>query len=278
MKIVSTGRTISTSEYLARKQKERRKRWLIASGVLGGLIVATVFVLRLNSLQITSVVAEGVPATGSAQVEARTLELLSGSYLWLVPKTNTFIYPKSRLEKELPRAFPRLSSVALSLDGMHLLKIEAVERTPYALYCHALVPSGVEGCYFLDETGFIFDTSPTFSEGVYFVYRAEPAFQNPLGRQFVPQGEFESLVVFITRLGKAGAEPRSLVLTETEDKLVLASGATILFSRQADTRSLAQALESFLDSDTIKAKPGFWQKLQTLDMRTENKVFYTFRE
>ncbi len=271
MKIVSTGRTISTTEYLAKKVKARRKRLLIACGAFLALIVAVVLVLRLESLQISEVVAEGVPSTGSSQVEEVVHEFLAGSYLWLVPKTNALFYPRSGLEEELGRQFPRLSSVATSLEGARLLRVEGVERKPFALYC-------TDTCYFLDETGFIFDASPVFSDGVYFTYTSEVSLENPLGRQFVPQPEFESLAAFVTRVGTLGVLPHSLELSDTEGTIILDTGATIAFSRGADTSALARALESFLESEPIKAQGNFWDKLSMLDMRTENKVFYSFRE
>lgn len=270
MKIVSTGRTISTTEYLAKKMKARRQRLYIASGAFFVLVIAAVFILRLESLQITETVAEGVPATGALAVEARAEDVLSGSYLWLVPKTNAFLYPKTKLERTLAREFPRLSSVAVSLEGSHVLKIEGVERKPFATYCS-------DTCYFLDETGFIFDVSPVFSEGVYFVYRVDPPLEQPLGRELVPQPEFESLAAFVARVGRLDVEPRSLRLSQAEGRLALAGGAVIVFSRGADTETLARSLESFLESEPIKAEKYFWQRVSTLDMRTENKVFYSFR-
>lgn len=276
MKIVSTGRTISTTEYLAKKVRARRKRMLIACGAVLVLIIIAVLVLRLKSFQIKEVVAEGVPSTGSAQVQEVASELLSGSYLWLVPKTNIFFYPRSHLEQELGQRFPRLSSIAASLEGAHILHIKGVERAPFARYC-ALALSGVEGCYFLDETGFIFDASPVFSEGVYFTYATAVPLEDPLGRQFIPQPEFESLAAFVTRVGTFGVEPHSLELSDTEGTMILRSGASIKFSRGVDTAALSRALESFLESEPIKAEKDFWNKLSTLDMRTENKVFYSFK-
>jgi hypothetical protein len=270
MKIVSTGRTISTSEYLERKQRARRKRLYILLGSLAALLVALISVLRLPSLQITEVAAAGVPATGADEVEAKAREYLAGSYLWIVPKTNTFLYPKARLERELGREFPRLSAVAVSLEGAHLLKVEGVERKPFALYCNDV-------CYFLDETGFTFDISPSFSDGVYFTYTTAVPLENPLGRQFLTPAEFESLAAFVAGVRKVGVEPHSLELSETEGTVILATGATIKFSRGADTQALARALESFLASDEIKGEKDFWARLSTLDMRTANKVFYTFK-
>jgi hypothetical protein len=275
-RLVSTGRTISTSEYLEKKQKARRKRLLVVCGALLGFLVLAVLTLRLQTFQITEVVAEGVPATGAAEVEDAARAFLAGSYLWLVPKTNALIYPKARLEAALEREYPRLSSVSASLEGAHELRIAGVERKPYALYC-VLALSGVEGCYFLDETGFIFDASPTFSDGVYFTYTADPALTDPLGKQFLTPNEFEALAGFVTQVATLGVEPRSLALTEDQGTLLLANGASIIFSRSADIPALADTLKAFLASDEIKAQADFWQKLATLDIRVPNKVFYVFK-
>ncbi|MBX4206472.1 hypothetical protein KW784_01670 [Candidatus Parcubacteria bacterium] len=270
MKIVSTGRTISTTEYLAKKVKARRKRLWIACGAFLVLIIMTLFALRMKSLQIAEVKVEGAAGVAPSQVEEAAREFVAGSYLWLVPKTNVFFYPRAGLERELLRRFPRMSSAAASLEGLHILRVSAGERKPYALYCG-------EECYFMDDTGFIFDTAPQFSDGVYLAYSSDAPLESPLGKQFVPEAEFRGLSAFAERLEALGAEPRSLRFSGTEGRVSLAGRGAILFARGADMGSLASGLESFLASEPIRAEGNFWQKLATLDMRTENKVFYSFK-
>lgn len=277
MKIVSTGRTISTTEYLAKKMKERRKRLLAASGAFVILLVLAVFLLRLKSFQIREVAVSGAVVTGAESVERAIEEALSGRYFWLIPKRNALLYPRATLEETLLEKFPRFSTVTLSLEGMRGLSVVAEERKPFALYCDALVPSGVEGCYFMDDTGFIFDTAPSFSEGVYFAYASDRVWETPLGEQFLPAAEFQALAGFVAGLQALGLEPLSLRLRVGEGTIFMREGSTILFRQDADIDTLSGNLASFLKSEAVTREANFWSRLRTLDMRTENKVFYSFR-
>lgn len=276
MKIVSTGRTISTTEYVEKKQRARRQRLFIIIGILFALLVAVVFVLRMKSLRITTVDVFGATVTGAEPVEAATRHLLTGNYVWIVPRANALIYPESRIEQGLLKDFPRFSSVSAALVGRQGLRIDAVERTPAALYCTDAASSSP--CYFMDTTGFVFAPAPTFTPGVWLEYSSNASLANPLGTQFIPAGEFESLSAFMRRLKEEKVEPISATLTGHDWTILLSNGAKVFLARQADASKLGNDLASFLTSDAIKNEPNFWQKLDTLDLRTANKIFYTFTQ
>ena len=246
------------------------------------LLIGGVLVSRAKSLQISTIEVSGALVTGSAPVEAVTKDMLSGYYLWLIPRANFFLYPRGALEKVLLRKFPRFSSVSIEVKGLQTLQISAIERQPFALYClpgGALAKSGATGaCSFLDESGFIFDTAPTFSEGVYFAYSSALPIEAPLGKEFLPATEFRLLSGFIEKLQELNVKPLSFTLSQDEENLILVGGAVLKWNRESDLSRIFSNLEAFLSSDAIKGQKDFWNKLLVLDLRTENKVFYTFRE
>lgn len=279
MKIVSTGGTISTFEYLEKKLRARRRRWVFTGFSLLILLIVAVVLSRQEKLRIQEVLVTGAHVTPVEDISAAATEALAGYYFWLVPKDNAVIYPRAYVRSVLSRTFSRLSSVSLSLTGLTVLNIDVVEREPFALYCKEVLVSVEDSpsCYFLDETGFIFDSAPFFSTGVYFIYALETPLENPLGVAIMPQAEFEILDKFIVSLEPLLGQSQGVSLSPTEARLFLEHKLTLLWRREDDMSHLLSNLESFLTSPTIKEQKNFLQNLEELDLRTEDKVFYKFR-
>lgn len=274
MKIVSTGATLASPGFLEKKQKARRKKLKIFCGALFVLLIGAGFLLRIQSLRISTVTISGAQAIDAAKVETAVKELLLGNYLFILPRDSAFLYGNGRIKEELMKNFPRFSSVQISLSDFKELGVSVVEREPFALYCG----EGTGGCYFLDKTGFIFDNSPAFSDGVYIVYTLTPQFSEPLGTAYLPVDEFTPIAEFLSKLPSIGALPLSLILKENEFTLIIKGGAKILWPRGSDMNRIYANLEAFLMSPTISADKEFLLKVRELDLRTEDKVFYRFNE
>lgn len=277
MKIVSTGGTISTETYLARRRVARRKRQIFVSASLLILLVLLVVISRLERFRIQDISVTGANVIGADTVTEFTQNILSGYYLWLIPHNNALIYPRGELKRALANNFPRFSSVNVALSGLNKLNVTVVEREPFALYCSAVDATEISPCYFLDNSGFIFDSAPAFSGGVYFVYASLETIDNPLGRQLLPQDQFQMLVKFIDKLPELGVIPLTLKLNEGYFELTLPHDAHLLWSRDSDFTLIYSNLEVFLKSETIISQKDFLSKVSELDLRTDNKVFYTFK-
>lgn len=277
MKIVSRGGTLSTEVYLKKKKRAQRKRLLIIVSIILAILVVLVLIARLEKFRIQDISVSGATVIGGDMVENFSDEVLSGYYLWVVPKDNVLLYSSSRLEKSLMKKFPRFRSVETTLGGVNTLHISVIEREPHALYCgESIIPEGAV-CFFLDKSGFIFDKAPAFSDGVYFVYASEPSLENPEGRQIVPADEFDTLSSFIENLLALNIDAISLKIGRSEYDLTFRKGAHILWKEDSDIVLVYSNLETFLRSDVIKADKDFLDKIKQLDLRTDNKVFYTFK-
>lgn len=278
MKIVSTGKTLSLTEYHERRVRARRKRWMIYGGIILVVLVALTLVSRLQSLRIKNITVIGAEAISTDLVRAVTLDALSGYYLWLVPRDNSLIYSRDTVIEMLNRKFPRFSSINLNLSNPTSLDISVIEREPFALYCgHLSGTSESSPCYFLDDQGFIFDTAPVFSEGVYFIYSSDPDFENPLGQEYLPREEFNLLGEFVRSLTTLGFKPLSVVMGEKEFQLSTVTETKILWPRTDNFSAVFSNLESFLNDPAIKAQKDFIEKISELDLRTINKVFWKLK-
>jgi cell division septal protein FtsQ len=274
MKIVSTGSTLASPGFLEKKQKRRRRRQKIFLALAIILLLALVFVSRLDTFRINEVTVSGAKAVSADDVEEKVRESLSGYYLWLIPHDSSFLYGKGKIRRELEESFPRFSAIDISLGEFKTLNISVSEREPFALYCE----DDSAKCYFLDQTGFIFDFAPNFSEGVYFIYSDAELDENPLGRKFLPMEEFMALSAFVSKLSQLSLVPLSLTMDQNEFEVKLKTGNSVSWQRGADLARTYSNLESFLLSPTIVSQRDFMEKVLELDLRTEDKVFYRFRE
>lgn len=278
MKIVSTGRTLFSEETYEKKREERKRKLVLWGSFLLILFVALILATRISGIQIKEIKVEGARVITSDEIARNVRETLEGKYYLLVPKSNSLLYPGDEIKENLLEEFPRFGAVELSLDGLNTITVYVSERNPYALYCpNASRPQDASSCYFLDDTGFIFDEAPAFSGVVYFIYSTDPAIENPKGKEFLEVSEFQNLTVFLDAVRGLGFEPTALQVGETESKLLLPDNAQILWNRKDDLNHLYQNLEAFMQNPAIQAETNFMGKISSLDLRTENKVFYRFK-
>ncbi len=271
-KIVSTGRTLFSEETYEKKRQERKRKVVLWSALALMIFVGLVLATRISGIQIREIKVEGAQVITQEEVARNVRETLAGKYYLLVPKSNSLLYPGNEVRDNLSREFPRFNAVELSLDGLQTLTVYVAERKPFALYCATPAPREVEGCYFLDDTGFIFDEAPAFSGVVYFVYSSFPAIEQPQGQRLLDETRFQNLTLFLDTVRHQGFDPVALQIGKEDSKLMLISGAYVLWNTQDDLNILYQNLEAFLESPTIKTQENFIENLSYLDLRTENKI------
>lgn len=244
---------------------------------------------RLDGLNISQVEISGNKVIDTSAIDSVIREEISGKYLWLFPKTNVLIYPKSKIKTALENNFSRLSNIEISMDRK-MLKISVSEREAKYLWCGA--STGVqhpteEKCYFLDDEGYIFDEAPYFSGEVYFKFYGSPdgEAESPAGSYF-SQKNFKQLILFKDVVAGMGTKPVMIsVLPDGDIEMFLArSGANtlgpkIIFKSDADLKNVAENLQAALATDPLMSQ--FKNKYSTLlyiDLRFGNKVYFKFNE
>ena len=271
MKIVSSGRVLNSAAFYKKKKRRKRLQFiLIFIGVLE-IIFSLIYFFRQEQFLITTIVVTGENVIAKEEITQTVRHLLDGYYLWIIPRANTFIYPRQTIEQNLTEAFPRLKSIDLNVDELRTLILTVEERAPFALYCVG------DKCFFLDKEGLIFAPAPSFSAGVYFIYRTEDLIENPIGKRFVTPEEFGSLLKFMETLSILNIRPSTLEIGIDDYSLFLSDGGRIIWRRGDDLLFIRSNLEAFLSDDSIRAQSDFLKKILYLDLRTENKVFYKFK-
>jgi len=271
MKIVSSGRVLNSREFYEKKKRKRRIQFILLSVAFISGVSLFVYLSRQEQFLIVEVAVLGENVVDKEEITKATQHLLAGYYLWMVPRANAFIYPSRTIERSLLKEFPRLKSVEVDSGESQRLLVTVEERIPLALYC-------ISECFFLDEEGLIFASAPFFSSGVYFIYTTEDSLENPVGERIVPIEEFKKLSEFIEALAVLNIYPIGLEISGGEYRLLLPTGGRILWRRDDDLTLIYANLEAFLADNVIRTQSDFLDKVLYLDLRTENKVFYKFKE
>jgi len=266
--------------------KKKRKRVILNKVVLSlSAIVAIVACLgyfsRLPNLNIKEIKVTGNKIVETKDIESLINEQLSQKYLWLIPKTNILIYPENKLETALSNKFKRLKDLRFSIENNKVLVLAVGERIPKYMWCgDELVEDDQETCYFLDNEGYIFDQAPYFSGEVYFKFYGKPE-----GEYFMPQ-QFKELVSFIDLLSGIGLKPAVLYLAPDQDINIFLSKGTgalsrpkILLKKNADLHNLAENLDTAVSTDPLMSElKTKYSKLEYIDLRFGNKIYYRFHE
>ncbi len=267
--------------------KKHRQRAILNKVLVSLLALAVIFAFlaylsRLNSLQISDIEIIGNKVIDTQAIVSVVKSDIAGKYLWLFPKSNILIYPENGIKNNLQNKFARLKDINLSINNNKILNISVNERTAAYTWCGTVPTTTEENCYFLDASGYVFDTAPYFSGEVYFKFYGD--ITNPLGSYFSKQN-FQQLISFKDVLISLGLKPVALYITTDGDIQIFLSGGTtllnapkILLRADADLKNVAENLQAALNTEPLQSKfKNNYAKLQYIDLRFGNKVYDKFQ-
>jgi cell division septal protein FtsQ len=280
---------LNSPRLLELKRKRRRvmmEKILLIVFILGAVIFLLTYISRINKFNITRVEVSGNKVVDAEEIKNKVMEDIKGKYLGLFPKTNFILYPKNFIKESLATNFRRLKDISINVKNLNTLEVGVAERTGLYTWCGEAVPevsTADEKCYFMDETGYIFDEAPYFSGGVYLkFYGTFPNYNDsPLGFYFA-NDIFNNLVTFKANIEGMGLKPEAMFLGKDGDvevRLAPGSGARpkILIKSDGDFEKAAENLQAALSTEPLltdfKKK---YSSLQYIDLRYGNKVYYKF--
>ena len=240
-------------------------------------------------LAIKDTLINGTSIISWDEVSKKVDEGLSGKYLFLFSKRNSFIYTHDKLKESLMKAFPRIEELDIKVRDLNLV-LNIKERLGSYLYCGLTLPDVKEevgeNCYFVNNDGYIFDKAPYFSGDIYFKYYTDINIGggSPLGSQVFTPDRFHSVARFIDGVTALGFKP--VYLVKTDDGIyslyLKAKGANsnpkIMFKEEndlsliLDNLSIAMSKKEF--ANEINSK---YDTLSYIDLRFKNKVLYKFQ-
>lgn len=269
------------------KKHERSRRRRLKLRLAGGAILlfvlvgGSIWVAHRPSLLINKIELEGSKTATQAEVEKVVLKALEGNYYYFYPKRHAWLYSDTDITDAIIKKFPRFAEVSISQLNDQTLKIKVEERKPKFLWCDI----GRIDCYYTDETGLAFMRSPNFSNRLFFEFIADLK-SDPVGSYPLPTAEFAKILEFKKSLSSimSGSLLDDLRFSELwsdedNDYYFVASSTKILFNLKQDLNLAANNLKSALASKDFNSDMALGDNnLEYIDLRTNPKVFYRFRE
>lgn len=260
----------------SRLRARKRTRLRVLSPMLGGLALAAIGGLTYLSwrpfLRIQEVRIEGAQTIATSTLERFVRARLAGTYLGVLPRDNVFIYPKSRVERDLRAAYPLFADVSVAADSLTSLVVALAERGPVALWCGSS-PAASEPCLYLDESGMAYAQAPAFSGAPYARhYGVLP--EGPLPRQFLAPDRFRSLLALVEAMKEKTGEIERVSVSADDVSAVL-GGFIVKFTLAEDPADVFRRFALALGSAPFSAHK--LSDFQYLDLRFGDKLYYKLK-
>jgi hypothetical protein len=276
-----------------RKQVRKSRLRLRLAGIIFLFVFALASAAFLSRLDIFTIKTVRVSENGTPNAQAILAivrQAMKGSYFWLLPKNNAFLYPKKNIEAQVLAAFPRVAEVNTKMDETGTLSVSLREREPAALWCGegASVDTPDVGreernatdaiCYFVDESGYIFSEAPSFSGTVFFKYYTLLSPGKPVGQYIMNVETFKKLTNLLDSFRNLGLVPTSLVREDGDFTAFLEDGAKIIWSGSQDFKDVFDNLQLLLSApDFVDESHKQPLELEYIDLRFGNKIFYKWQ-
>lgn len=270
-------------EYRKKRRKAIRNRIILFTILFCVVVTGLAVASSRAELKIDKIIVSGNRIVETKDIEDTVRQDIVGKYFRLFSRANSFIFPEKKIQLDLLQKYKRLLDLTLKVTDIKTLEITVSERQAKYIWCGDIFPTiddlGAQ-CYFLDDDGYVFDTSPYFSGGVYFKFYGQihSASADKLGAHFL-SNDFQRVVNFKETMENMDLKVISLEVKDDNDVYAyLSSGASIIFKLSDDFEKLAENLQSALATEPLHT--NFNKKYNSLlyiDLRFGNKVYYKFR-
>lgn len=219
---------------------------------------------------------------GMSEIPEQTLidfveDQIAGTYAGLVPKRGFFAVRPRALEERLRLEYPLLASAAVTRVFPDGLSVTVTERQRIVLWCSGDV------CSLVDEEGVAHDGARALSaENLpYALFVTDMSGKPAVSGERVFDGRYGAFVVrmseaFQEQLGIA-IEPRYETSSRFADELRVktAEGWEAYFGTDIPIEASLRALKLLFEKELPQDKRA---QLAYIDLRTENRAYYAFRE
>ncbi len=284
-------KTIASSPRVLEFKKKQRQAEMKKLGfyvvcvilVLGSLS----FLASWKKINILDISVSGNKVIDTASIQALAKKEIDGKYFWLIPKSNYLFYPKKNIKQNITDTYKRFTDVSVEISDSNILNIDVSERMAKYTWCgeeFENISKEDQKCYFMDQSGYIFDEAPYFSGDVYFrFYGATTGNGERVDGSDYFKEAFPNLVLFRDLAENVGVKPVAMHVEGNEVKMYLESSTSdeppvVQVKTNADIKKVVENLKTALGTDPLKSKfDKNYKSLEYIDLRFVNKVFYKFK-
>lgn len=240
---------------------------------------AIIYILFFSSfLEIKKVSIEGIAELNYENVYQKSREPLSEKYFYFIPKNNLILISKNEIEKKLLENFKKISEADVQKNFPDTIVVKITERKALLVWC-----SG-DPCYIVDKNGYAYTGADFESEEVkqnnLLSVRDNSAKPIKIGEKVLDEDYIDFIISIKDKLEReigvtVNGEYQTGSKIADEVKVKTEEGWEIYFSSGLSMENSLRTLKIFLDKEIDQEKRF---KLEYIDLRAENKVYYKFKE
>lgn len=239
--------------------------------------------MRLPSLQIRDIRISGIDLMRS-EVSDALRATLGGRYFFLLPKSSFFMVSTQKLSQEIQKDFPQIESVAVIKKISGVLEVSGNMRILWGVVCNDF--SGEEAtstpeslkkinCVYVDKTGFAYENAPDMIGSL--IMKVSTDYEVKPAVKIFDEKEMQLMLFLQTKIKDiTGFEVNGYEISKktSRELRVKTNGEFRLWmNREDDFNNVFRVLKTVLDEE-IKDNVS---KLDYIDLRFGNKVFYKFK-
>lgn len=270
------SRTLQSPKYLQKKRKKSIFTAFLGVICFGICLLVIVLLLRLPFLQITTVKLEKPGTLPATELEQKALSVTEGAYLYFIPRSSSFFYPKKEIEKTIMENYGKIETMRVVRKSFSTLEITMTERIPEAVVCEGFREEDeIDECFFVDKEGYVYTQSPGFSDGVYSRYYVNSDSNKlVIGTGFIEPEKFKELQGFVRGVRAGGISTLGILIGE--------DGSYELYVKNKDlTTAVVYFDERTPFEATMSNLLAFWDNKKAnynyINLRFGNNVFYSLK-
>jgi hypothetical protein len=265
---------------------KKRRLFLIRLTIVSFFVLLILFGLAIFSghqkVKIQNISLSGNAAVSDEEILSIVRRDLVGRYGYLFSKSNSLIFPRFRIKRDLLAEIKTIKDLEISWEGWQKISINISERKPHAVWCGDTMPDfeidkGLNiketECFFLDNSGYIFSRAPVFSGGMFVKdYGLLSSLEtDPIGSYFLTKETYEKIFSLLEILEQNRLSVVSLFFDGYDYRFKLSCGPTIIFNDKSDFISSFENLFSAIETKNLDLENES-ELINYIDLRFDNKV------
>jgi cell division septal protein FtsQ len=253
----------------------KRRLFLIRFYIILFFVFVIVFGLAIFSgnekVKIQTVIVSGNAAVSSDTVLAIANRDMAGRYWYLFSRSNSLIFPRFQIKKDLLREIKTISDVSISWDNWQQISIFITERRPHSVWCGNDMRIS-ESCFFVDKYGYIYSEAPTFSGSIFIKdYGNVSTSTSAVGQYFLSRQTYSKVFNLIDNLDKNNIKVVAVSFDGTDFRFVLESGPTIVFTNKDNFDPTFQNFFTAIETKNLDLDAEA-DIISYIDLRFDNKI------
>jgi len=238
--------------------------------VISALVYGISSLSKISAFQITDIRVIYSDESRANVMKAAAMNVLSGEYFGLFPRSNRFIYPKGDIARAVSSTSLEIKSVVINNIDEKTLVIAAYDKNPHAYICTDLPEIdelSVRGseCYVVDEAGLVYKNQNNNLGEINTYFMVGMNDRIFVGSNIRNVLDYEKLQDLFSSVNHAGVQAKSLLVDPLGDYEIYAlnpSGKSMVVIRFSGSIDITEQKENLL---------AYWRKMVS-DYRVKNRV------